>query len=372
MPDIKKSISWGGQKRLSNVEALRLLCMLMVLSLHSFFGWKHGSGIWQAVDFYRESACICAVDCFILISGYFGIRWKFKSFFNLIFQIFFYSVGIYLVAVAIGIANWDLKSFLLRFACLSVSSWGFVVSYVILYFCSPILNSFAERLSSKELFGYIVVFVLALNIASFTASSAFTYAVVYLIGRLLKKINVEDIKVPAGAIYWITTTIIFVIVYLGLFKTMHINSAEVVGKRPVGSVGYDYAAPLVIIQSVALFTLFSKMKFNSRIINWCASSAFAIFLIHMHPTIKQIGYLSFTERLYDYPVMKHIIVLVIFVTVVFVGSILIDKVRILVSNACYSLINFLTEHISPKYLQIETYIPQSMKRTFTNNDNNER
>lgn len=346
--------------------------MLMVLSLHSFFGWEHGSGIWQAVDFYRESACICAVDCFILISGYFGIKWKFKSFFNLIFQIFFYSVGIYLVAVAFGIVNWDAKTFLLRFACLSKSSWGFVVSYVILYFCAPILNSFAEKCSSKELFGYIVVFVLALNIVSFTASSAFTYAVVYLIGRLLRKIKIEDIKVSAGALYLITTTIIFVIVYFGLFKAMHINSAEVVGKRPVGTVGFDYAAPLVIMQAAALFILFAKMKFKSRIINWCARSAFAIFLIHMHPTIKQVGYLSFTQGLYGYPAIKHIIVLTLFILAVFVGSIMIDKVRILASNVFFSVIDSMTKHISPKYYQMETYIPQSMKRLFSNNEHNER
>ena len=369
---MKKNISWGGQKRLSNFESLRLLCMILVLNLHSFSGWQQGSGVWQALDFYRESASICAVDCFILISGYFGIKWKLKSFFNLIFQIFFYSVGIYLVAVAFGIVDWNVKSFLLRFACLSKSSWGFVASYVILYFCSPILNAFAEKQSSKELLIHIVIFVLALNIVSFTASSAFTYAVVYLIGRLLKKIKIEEINVPAAAIYWITTTLIFVIVYFGIFKTLHLNSAEVVGKRPVGSLGYDYAAPLVIVQAVALFALFSKMKFKSCVINWCASSAFAIFLIHMHPTIKTIGYLSYTQGLYDKPVLEHIVLLTLLILAVFMGSILIDKIRIIVSNVCYSVIESLTKRISPKYIRVETYIPRSLKRLFLNNENNER
>lgn len=336
----------------------------MVLSLHSFSGWQHGNGIWQAVDFYRESACICAVDCFILISGYFGIKWKFKSFFNLIFQIFFYSVGIYLVVVTCGIVDWDIKSFLLRFSCLSQNSWGFVVSYVILYFCSPILNSFTEKLPANRLFAYIIVFVLVLNIVSYTASSAFTYAVVYLIGRLLKKINIESIKLPAAGVYWITTTVIFAIVYFGLFKTVHITSAEIAGRRPVGTIGYDYAAPLVILQSVALFTLFSKMKFKSHLVNWCASSAFAIFLIHMHPTIKQNGYLSFTQGLYEYPAMKHIMILALFIPTVFVGSILIDKIRIFVSNICYSAIVSLSKRVSPRYLCMETYIPESMKRVF--------
>ena len=75
----------GGVKRQSNIEALRLLSMLMVLNLHSFWGYvhNHGSVVFQAFDFFRESTSICAVNVFILISGYFGIKWKVKSFFNL-------------------------------------------------------------------------------------------------------------------------------------------------------------------------------------------------------------------------------------------------------------------------------------------------
>lgn len=362
---MKNNISFfGGQKRLSNFESLRLLCMLMVLNLHSFSGWQYGSGFWQAADFLRESTSICAVDCFVLISGYFGIKWKFKSFFNLLFQIFFYSLGIYLVVIACGIVDWNLKSFLMRFACLSMSSWGFVVSYVILYFCSPVLNAFAEKYSSKELFGYIVVFVLALNIVSFTANSAFTYAVVYLIGRLLKKIKIEEIKIPAAAIYWMTTFFIFVIVFFVLFKTLHISNAEVVGKRPVGTIGYDYASPLVILQAVALFIIFARMKFESNLINWCASSAFAIYLIHMHPTIKQIGYLSFAKGLYEYPIMKHIVLLLILIVGVFVGSILIDKFRILISNILITSIEKFSIIIPSKYHQLNTYIPDNLKKTF--------
>lgn len=354
---VTKKSNLGGA-RLSNFELLRLLCMLMVLNLHSFFGWQHGTGIWQAVDFFRESTSICAVDCFVLISGYFGIKWKFKSFFNLFFQLFFYSIGVYLVAVACGVVGWDLKSFLMRFACLSTDSWGFVVSYVILYFCSPVLNVFAEKHSAKMLFAYVIVFVLALNLVSFTASSAFTYSVVYLIGRLLRKIKIESVKIPAAILYWITTVTIFVNVYFVLFKMFNISSAEIVGKRPVGSIGYDYAAPLVILQAVTLFSLFSKIKLESKFINWCASSAFAIFLIHMHPTIKQIGYLSFAQNLYGYPVLTHIFILIILIVSVFVGSIIIDKFRIFVSSICYYVIERFLGLISIKYRLLDTFVPE--------------
>lgn len=97
----------GGGARQSNIEALRMLSMLMVLNLHSFWGYEHGSGVMQALDFFRESTSICAVNVFLLISGYFGIKWKWKSFYNLIFQIFFYSFAVYIVACGIGVIEFS-------------------------------------------------------------------------------------------------------------------------------------------------------------------------------------------------------------------------------------------------------------------------
>ena len=132
--------------------------MLMVLNLHSFWGYNHGSGIWQALDFLRESTSICAVDCFTLISGYFSIKWKFKSFFNLVFQLFFYSIGIYLIVVGFGIVEWNIKEFLIRFACLFTRSWGFAITFVLLYLCSPLLNALAEKSTPRELLLFIGVF----------------------------------------------------------------------------------------------------------------------------------------------------------------------------------------------------------------------
>lgn len=331
-----------GGARLSNFELLRLLCMLMVLNLHSFAGWNHGGGIWQAVDFYRESTSICAVDCFVLISGYFGIHWKFKSFFNLVFQIFFYSIVVYLVTVGIGIVNWSLIGFIERLECLFAAekSWGFAVSYVLLYFCSPLLNAFSEKTTSKELLSFILIFFIAINFVCLP-DVVFTYALVYLIGRWLRKIEVVEKKIPAWKIYWIVTTVIFLIAYFILFKALGVSNASSAQSFPLGFIGYSYSAPLVILQAVFLFLAFAKLKFTSKLVNWCAASCFAIFLIHMHPSIKEIGYYSFTAGLYEKPVYMHVIILLILIMTVFCGSIMVDKIRILVSGVAYWILSVL-------------------------------
>ena len=131
--------------------------MLMVLNLHSFWGYDHGSGVLQAADFFRESTSICAVNVFLLISGYFGIKWQFKSFFNLIFQLFFYAFGVYTVAAAFGFIEFSTKEFLYNATCI-YKYWGFITAYVLLYMLSPMLNALAEKQTSRELLMTIIIF----------------------------------------------------------------------------------------------------------------------------------------------------------------------------------------------------------------------
>ena len=338
--------------------------MLMVLNLHSFAGYTNGFGVWQALDFFRECTSICAVDCFLLISGYFGIKWKFKSFFNLVFQILFYSVGIYLVCVGFGITEWSLREFLIRFLCLYRDSWGFVVGYMIVYFCAPLLNTFSEKMSSRYLLVFIIVLFVATNFICLSVESNrfFTYSLLYLIGRYLKKTNATTtLKVSATKGYWIVTFLIFGLVYFLLFRGLKFTNASTVTTLPVGFLGFSYSAPLVILQAVFLFLAFSRLDFSSRFINWCAASSFAIFLIHMHPTIKHIGYYSYTKSLYQLDVLQHVLLFILLIVSVFFLSILIDKVRLAISNLCLKLILHIKSLLPTKWFAIDTYLPKSLK-----------
>lgn len=347
----------GGKTRQSNIEALRLLSMLMVLNLHSFWGYDHGSGVMQALDFFRESSSICAVNVFLLISGYFGIKWKLKSFYNLVFQIFFYSFGVYIVACGIGVVEFSLGGLLSNVKAL-YASWGFITGYVLLYFCSPLINSFVDKVDSRHLLITIFVIFIAENFIC-RNSGYLNYGLLYLIGRFLNKTRaVDSLEIKAGRYYWITTLLMFIIVYV-LFRFLHITDAVAMQGL---FVGYSYAAPLVILQAIFLFLVFGRMHLSSKFINWCASSCLAIFLIHMHPAIKEIGYYAITESLYHLPIWQHCIYLILLITLVFFGSILIDKIRIVLSDFVYLIMEKVSALLPTKILSVDTYIPQTIKR----------
>lgn len=346
----------NGKVRDSNIEALRLLLMLMILNLHSFWGYDHGSGFGQAFDFFRETTSICAVDAFVLVSGFYGIKWKKKSCFSLLFQILFYSFAVYGFCVGFGILAFDKGGLLSCFKCF-YDSWGFVTWYLILYFVSPWLNAFVERVDKRSLLIFIVIFFIAENLILRTAGSgSLNFCLLYLIGRWINKTNaVDQLRVNATRGYWITTVILFVIVY-ALFLKFHFNANTMAGLV----IGYSYSSPFVIIQAVFLFLIFARLSFKSKIINWCAKSCFAIFLIHMHPAIKEIGYYRFTESLYDLPFFKHVVFLVILILSVFIASILIDKIRIIISDFCYKLLSKLYHCLPVKLITLDTYLPRQI------------
>ena len=49
----------------------------------------------------------------------------------------------------------------------------------------------------------------------------------------------------------------------------------------------SYCSPFVIAASVFLFLTFEKMKVSSPFVNTMGKSAFAIFLIHLHPAVVE-------------------------------------------------------------------------------------
>ena len=87
-------------ERESNFELLRLVLMRLVLLIHytpvriadMTGGIYLTDNIWQDfVNLELKSLSIVCVNCFVLISGYFGIKLKLRSFLSLLFQMVYWS-----------------------------------------------------------------------------------------------------------------------------------------------------------------------------------------------------------------------------------------------------------------------------------------
>lgn len=91
-------------QRQSNLELLRILCALMIIAGHVMM--IHGCGEYgsfsSSAEFLLNPWFACAVNSFVLLSGYFGIRTNAKKLWQMNDMVTFYSVVLLGVACAWG------------------------------------------------------------------------------------------------------------------------------------------------------------------------------------------------------------------------------------------------------------------------------
>lgn len=143
--------------RQSNIELLRIAAMLLILVLHANF---FALGAYEPEDFKTdplptatrilfEQAAIYAVNLFVLISGWFGIRTKTKSLTALMFQYAFFFILLLIVPGWIEAGSPTRLWPAIRQG-LSLNAYWFVPSYLILCLLAPGLNAFAEQSSRRR------------------------------------------------------------------------------------------------------------------------------------------------------------------------------------------------------------------------------
>lgn len=327
------------KSRQSNFELLRIVSMLMILNLHSFVGVSQLSysqiDFFIIIDYLRESFSICAVNCFVLISGYFGISWKWKGFLGLVFQVYFYVIGLFLLLCIFGYSHFEIKTLVSRCNCLLVSYW-FISAYLILYLVAPIFNAFVESKSRHYLLLFIIIYYCTQTYFSLIGPKYFNDCMnffgLYLIGRFIKLHSVTfitNINIYIKLFYYILLSIL--ISAFAIFQKIVTQSDE----TAFSLLGGVYSNPLVIFQSLFLFFVFHDLKITSKIINWLSISSLSVYLIHLSPDVKYY-YIDFCKKLYDYNAFIHYSILIPFILVVFLVCIFIDKVRIYIWNSLYS------------------------------------
>lgn len=276
--------------RQSNFELLRLVCMVMVMIAHANFGV---SGETTQADILREPILsfwhigvnqfvIASLNVFLMISGWFGINISKKGVCSLLFQVVFLSL---LCAFLCLLAGWGVTAGGVFWPVFFGSGYWFVASYMILYVLSPVLNTFVEHSDRKTLRSVLILFFAAEMVFGWIYDSAYfirgfspcSFLGLYLLTRYIRLYPTRLEKWSAGSCllaYVACSALSTVIFFFGL---KYFN---------VGFHLIQYNSPLMIPASLFLFLTFAKIKISSPIVNWMATSAFAIYLIHENPLVR--------------------------------------------------------------------------------------
>lgn len=224
--------------RNSNIELLRLICILSIILWHVVIVLNHffpnTEFIWKEMIL---SITVPSVNIFILISGYFGLRFKYKKILYIIWITLFYSISIYVLVHQVNGHKCKLISI---FMPISSNAYWFITTYIMLIFVSPIINSFIEikkQIKALLVFTLINVFwgFVFKNPNSPSGYTLIHFINIYLIGRYLNLYFFESNK-SDREINKIVNNVFFISV--GIFTCIFFNSFFIRS--------YRYNNPIVI------------------------------------------------------------------------------------------------------------------------------
>ena len=306
-----------------SIEVFRVLLMFGVCLCHTIFvGAKnHVFGLQE----WLYGLASGAVDGFVFISGWYGIRLKWRRVLSLYAIAFFCALEMRILMVLWQGGLWN--DILLFYKDVAHGYW-FLHAYVALMLFAPLLNSCFSSISAVKLcFIPLFVFVFVwgwlasrfllfdvpcISVYGQTGHSWVTLIGVYATAKVCRFFEIDK-KIPR----WVFVVCVMVLSSLAGFHY---------------SILGGYNSVIVLAMVISLFCLFKNMSITSftvgAICNWVAPSLFAIYLIHPSPLgrdlIKRVGMVRSDIG------MPDVLLSLIFGFMVFFVSFLIDQPRLFI------------------------------------------
>lgn len=340
----QNTISLRRSDRSSNIELLRIVCMLLLIAHHSIV---HGGALsienctnkWIGLLFVPVGK-IC-FDAFVAISAWYTVDSKFKAsrFFRIWFQILFYNIVFTGLTALLG--NGYAQPITWRTwlgACFPIigNSHGFAASYVVYYLCTPFLRYVAERLTQRRAALLVGILFLTQVFSSILGSVIFytqpmtseilLFVLAYFTAFYLKRwpIKLENNMLALG--------LIVLFCWFGLVG-IWVGNALYPDSRffavTVGLSGNELSLNH-IIAGFALFLFAKNIKMPKMPrLNLLASTTFGILLFHDHNYFRPVvwGRLIQSGSWLNVPPLSFAVHILASVIVLFVLGAVIDFMR---------------------------------------------
>lgn len=237
------------------------------------------------------SFSVCAVNVFILITGYFSCKTQKRNIgkpLNLIILMVAMDLASYVLQLVAGVQNFSLNGLLLH----SFPVNYFVTLFVVLYIISPYINICINKLSERSMMRFVFILFLVFSIypsfidileenlghqikgispigrlGSQNGYNIVNFVMVYCIGDSL---NTNKIKELVDKRTYLPVVAILV------------STASIFGWNQLSHSAVNYHNPFVILLAVSMVLTFMQIHFTSKVINELAKAAFTAFLLHVH------------------------------------------------------------------------------------------
>ena len=289
------------ENRCYGIDLLRILSMVYVLILHTLGlggilasvnpGTRQYSVFW-----FIEIWAYCAVNIFVMISGYTGYRndehrTDWSRLIVLWLEVVFYSVIVAVIYRSIHPDSVSLKTVRDMFFPLTNNTYWFFSSYAGLFLIRPFLDKAVRHTEKKPLIRLMAVIFAAfccfpMLTDPFQMAGGYSFiwfVILYLIGAFLKKCEITEKisgrKALAG--------ILMMTVFAWLWKMFGFEIRIMNSNIHPGTL-ISYISPVTVMSAALHVILFAKIRIQDpirKIVTFFAPGAFAAYLINTHPCL---------------------------------------------------------------------------------------
>lgn len=336
----------GNNERNYGIDLLKIILAFMVLTLH-FNATGTGKVImyssvtpWKWLVGGITTLCYPAVNCYVLISGYFFYKQKndlkkqVYSLSKLWLTILFYSIMGYL-CLAIFNNSFNFGEFLLRFFPISRGKWWFFTVYFGISIMSPFINTMLIGLDKKnrkmQLFLLLIICSIVPMFTNWNEQLGSNYGysllwffVLYVTGAYIAEYVEEKVtdknrkNVALGSIVFFFVISAFIYCSSPLLRKIGIE----VSLSPYNSI-FTY------VQGISLFMFFMNIKvekvFRTIIAN-ISTLSLAVYMFHCQEDIESVLWSNLEPWKYANN-EKLLVVFTATILSLYCGSVVIEYVR---------------------------------------------
>ncbi len=350
----------AGGRRMTNVELLRILAMVMVVVMHFL---SHSGSLVETdsplssvriIGTLLEMFCLAAVNTYVFISGYFGVKSGFRpsKAIALLCQIWFYAIGIFLVLAAMGIptmgyskGSLNVYGLMQYFFPVETEHYWFATSYFMLYLLTPVLGTAVKSMSKKQLQitlgGLLILFSgiksvcpLMLAVDKYGYDLAW-FICVYLTAAYFGLYGSQFFEKKGWLVYIISSLAGF-----GIQIVMWLLCQRSTSFAYYFSVPFHYNFIFCLTGAVGLFYGFLHIKIKegpvAEAIRRLGALSFGVYLLHEHIDLRTLWYgwlRGFINPGTEQGISYFFLELVFCVVILYAAGIFLDWVRSILFQA---------------------------------------
>lgn len=334
------------------LDLLRAFAMLLVICGHllgqgGVIAAEHVGTAGYAVSNFLNMFSSCAVDCFVIISGYVACKNSFKlsRIIKLWLTVVFWSVVISCAYFAFVPETRTLNEIVSMFLPVIRGRYWFFTAYFVMFMFSPVLNHIISSLSQEKfklmlftafaIFGLVPVLSLGYDVLRIQQGFEFSWLMIlYLIGGYLRVYGIRAEKITHPGIFF-AMAIGIAVIHIAYKLLIERLTGSLLGHPSYGDLFMGYTSPLIVGEAICLFLCFKNLRIKrdggwAKLAKFMTPLVFSVYIIHVHPLVfwrSLEGALAFMASWN--PLLMAVAVIGI-ATAIFAVCILLDYIRLLV------------------------------------------